>query len=196
MRPGTEGLKPDRHWHVFKGVEDRHGDISLYRKERLSFLTRASANQWACLIEDPMVRQCKRPSKCTAKVFDPNNEVRTAGQSCRLTQGFVDQVKATGQSSCLVSDGGGLTLYVHVTKDGGLVRRWLFRAYLQGKPRNIRLGSTDALTLEEARAVAAKVMVEFVERRGLLSEGLDGNETHAAFLARLQQIAEDAVEVA
>ena len=30
MRPGTEGLKPDRHWHVFKGVEDRNGDISLY----------------------------------------------------------------------------------------------------------------------------------------------------------------------
>ena len=154
-------------------------------------MARASANQWARLIEVKEVKQCKRPSKCTAKVFDPNNEVRTAGQSSPLSQGFVDQVNANAQ----LFDGGGLMLYVHVTKDGGLVRRWLFRAYLQGKSRDIRLGSAEALTLEEARVVAAKVMVEFVERRRLLSEGIDGDETNAAFLARMQQIAADAVEV-
>ena len=192
MRPGTEDLKPDRHWHVFKGVDDKNGDINLYRKERLSFLTRASANQWSRLIEVKVVKQCKRPSKCTVKVFDPNNEVRTAGQSSPLSQGFVDQVNANAQ----LFDGGGLMLYVHPKKYGGLVRRWLFRAYLYGKSRQIRLGSAEALTLEEARVVAAKVMVEFVERRRLLSEGSDGDETNAAFLARMQQIAADAVEAA
>ena len=184
MRPGKEGLK---HWHVWGGVDD-DGQVSLFRRVRLSFRTRTSADQWTGRKEYSMTKVCFVPSLCRDRVFNPN-EVRAEAHSDRLTQEFVDQVKANGQ----FFDGGGLHLYAHVTKDGDLVKLLRFQARLQGKPRHIRLGSAEALTLEAARVVAAKVMVEFVERRRLLREGEDGNETHAAFLTRMKQSAADAV---
>ena len=123
-----------------------------------------------------MTKLCFVPSSCSDRVFDPNEVMVMAEvQSNRLTQGFVDQVKANGQ----FFDGGGLILYVHVTKDGDLVRRWLFRARLQGKPRNIRLESAEALTLEVVRAVKTRLMAEFVERRRLLKEGRGGRQRDA-----------------
>ena len=190
MRPGTEGLTPDRHWHVFKGIEGRNGHISLYREVRLSFLTRAAANQWARLIEFKEVKQCKGPFPCTIRVFDPN-EVGTAGRSCRLTQQFVDRV--VSRANKYADGSNNLVLAVYERATGEITRTWVVRARLLGYPREIRLGSAEVLTLEEARVVAAKVMPEFVERRRLLKEGEDGNETHAAFLGRMEQLA---VEVA
>ena len=195
-RDGTDAAI---HFHIWRGVLKENGDLTQRNRISGYWRTRSSANQWLRKagrrgVARPKVEKCEDLGTCRAKPFDASLQHKSSTVD-RLTQGFVDQVKANGQFPRLASDGGGLTLYVRVTKDGGLVRRWLFRARLQGKSRHLRLGSAEVLTLDEARVVAAKVGVEFEERRRLLKEGLDNGETHAAFLTRMQQIAADAGEV-
>ena len=194
MSPAHDGERnAANHYHIWRGVLSRYGEITQRFRISGYWRTRSSAKQWLRKAgrrgAGPKVEQCEDLGTCRAKPFDASLQHKSSTVN-RLTQGFADHVTQKGMHC----DGGGLYLYVRVTKDGGIVRRWIFRAGLQGKTRCIRLESAYDTSLEDARAVAAKVKVEFVERRGLLSEGSDNGETVDAFLARMQQIAADAVE--
>src|SRR6266481_6534228 len=81
-----------------------------------------------------------------------------ARQLGRLTALAVSRAKIQG----MYADGGGL--YLQVTGAGA--RSWIFRYTLDGRPREMGLGSLNAVTLSEARARAA-------EARKLKSAGID-----------------------
>ena len=195
MRGGTDGVNPvQHHYHIWQGVLNRYGVLTQRNRIGGYWRTRSSAKQWLRKAgrrgaARPRVEQCEDLGICRAKPFDAKLQHKSSTVN-RLTQGLVDHVTQKG----FYCDGGGLNLGAHVTKDGGLVRRWCFKARLQVKTRHIPLGSAEVVTLEEARVVAAEIRQEFVERRRLLKEGDDGDETNAAFLARMEQIAADAVE--
>jgi integrase len=81
-----------------------------------------------------------------------------ARQMGRLTALAVSRAKSEG----MYADGGGL--YLQVT--GGGARSWIYRYTLNGRSREMGLGSLYAVTLSEARARAA-------EARRLKSAGID-----------------------
>ena len=81
-----------------------------------------------------------------------------ARQIGRLTALAVSRAKAAG----MYADGGGL--YLQVTAAG--VRTWIYRFTLQGRTRDMGLGSLSAVTLSEARTRA-------LEARRLKSAGID-----------------------
>ena len=131
-RDGTDAAI---HFHIWRGVLKENGDLTQRNRISGYWRTRSSANQWLRKAgrrgaARPKVEQCEDLGTCRAKPFDASIQHKSSTVN-RLTQGFVDQVKANGQ----FFDGGGLILYVHVTKDGDLVRRWLFRATPPGGSR-------------------------------------------------------------
>jgi hypothetical protein len=81
-----------------------------------------------------------------------------ARQIGRLTALTVSRAKAAG----MYADGGGL--YLQVTAAGA--RTWIYRFTLQGRTRDMGLGSLSAVTLSEARTRA-------LEARRLKSAGID-----------------------
>ena len=81
-----------------------------------------------------------------------------ARQIGRLTALAVSRAKAAG----MYADGGGL--YLQVTAAGA--RTWIYRFTLQGRTRDMGLGSLSAVTLSEARTRA-------LEARRLKSAGID-----------------------
>ena len=191
MKPGTNGAI---HFHVWRGVlASTTGEITAKHRSLRSFRSRSQANQW---LRAPgrrgphsEVQRCFDEG-CRARPFEAS-EQDTGRATERLTQEFVNQVTRVNT----YSDGGNLSLVVWVRKSGELTRTWWVKASLLGNQRHINLGAAADLPLEAARALAAEIMSEFVERRRRLKEGDDNDETMRDFLARMKQLAEDAVEV-
>ena len=80
-------------------------------------------------------------------------------KSCQLTARKVSTVKAPGY----YGDGGGL--YLQVSPQYG-TKSWVFRFTLDGKTRDMGLGSINTFTLKEARERARSF-------RQLLADGID-----------------------
>lgn len=80
----------------------------------------------------------------------------------RLSPRFVATTKKSGRHA----DGGGLYLQVSESQPGGVTKSWLFRFMLDGKARQMGLGSLNTVSLQEARA-------EALECRKLVKAGID-----------------------
>ena len=191
-RDGTDAAI---HFHIWRGVLKENGDLTQRNRITGYWRTRSSANQWLRKAgrrgaARPRVEQCDDLGTCRAKPFDASLRNRSP-KVRRLTQELVDTVEV---DNSYVNDGAGLRLYVHTWVNGRQTRTFVQQFRLRGNLNHITLGPASALTLEKARALSAAIMSEVRERRRLLSEGLDNGETNAAFLARMQQPAADAVE--
>lgn len=104
----------------------------------------------------------------------------------KLTAMEVRRLKAPGRHS----DGGGL--YLNIAKDGGR-RRWVFLYALNGKQREMGLGSADDVSLADARTKAE-------EARALLARGVDPLErkraaARAASVPTFGQVADEHIAV-
>ena len=192
-RDGTDAAI---HYHIWQGVLNRYGEITQRNRISGYWRTRSSANQWLRKAgrrgaARPRVEQCENIGTCRARPFDASLQHYSRSVN-RLTQKIVDTFEG---HHFRINDGAGLLLYVHLWKNGGGETRKFVQTFrLRGRHANITLGPTSALTLEAARELSAAITSEVRERRRLLKEGLDGNETHAAFLDRMQELAAGAVK--